>query len=93
VTARPGPYVIPPVAWTPDRDARGAARPGLPRCPHFDCPVRYRDGADRPCPGHDPASALLDTLSGADRKRVLDLLEAKREAAEDMTKARPPGSG
>jgi hypothetical protein len=43
-----------PVAWTPEREARGAARPSGPRCPAPSCAVRWLAGPDRPCADHAP---------------------------------------
>jgi hypothetical protein len=50
---------IPPVAWTPERAARGAAPDRGPRCPEPSCPVRYPGGGNRPCPDHAPPVPAL----------------------------------
>ena len=41
-----------PVAWSPEREQRGASPARGPRCPVPACPVRYASGEDRPCRDH-----------------------------------------
>ena len=41
-----------PVAWSAERETRGASTTASPRCTERSCPVRYGSGTDRPCPDH-----------------------------------------
>jgi hypothetical protein len=42
-----------PVRWDAGRDRRGSPDgPATPRCTTRACPIRWRDGDDRPCREH-----------------------------------------
>jgi hypothetical protein len=62
-------YSYRPAAWSPERDARGAAPDRGPRCTDADCPVRWPSGPDRPCPEH-AADAALAALARRARVRA-----------------------
>jgi hypothetical protein len=57
-----------PVAWSPEREARGAARPGrLARCPEPGCPFRLAPG--KTCPDHDRETSPGVTYAGVGHGR------------------------
>jgi hypothetical protein len=68
-----------PVAWSADREARGAAtRPAGPRCTAPSCAVRYLSGENRPCPDH---AAPRLPLTAYQRARVRAALAVARTPA------------
>jgi DNA-binding MarR family transcriptional regulator len=60
------------VAWTRDRDTRGAAPDRGARCTVAACPVRWASGPSRPCPDH------RTQLSQHDRDRLRAALAIAR---------------
>jgi len=100
VTTKPGDTTYPaPVAWTPERDRRGASpTASAPRCPVKGCIIRYAAGADRLCREHARDDSELDprdlaTGPGADREHRWPVVsQAKQVLSRVVSEAKqPPG--